>query len=50
MLNPLPFVSQACSIIIQEEEQREIKTPHQAEFGSSAFLSPQRVQFQQKFN
>lgn len=27
MLNPLPSVSQACSIVIQEEQQREIKVP-----------------------
>ena len=45
MLNPLPSVSHACSIVIQEEQQREIKNSHQAEFGSSAFLSQQRVQF-----
>ena len=51
MLNPLPSVSQACSIVIQEEQQRQIKTHHQAEFGSSAFLSQQRMQFnQQRFN
>jgi len=51
MLNPLPSVSQACSIVIQEEQLREIKTHHQAEFGSSAFLSQQRMQFnQQRFN
>jgi len=43
MLNPLPTVSQACSIIIQEEQQREIKVSLQPELGSSAFLSQQRV-------
>jgi len=43
MLNPLPTVSQACSIVIQEEQQREIKVPHQPELGSSAFLSQQRM-------
>ena len=25
MLNPLPSVSQACSIVLQEEQQKEIK-------------------------
>lgn len=51
MLNPLTSVSQACNIVIQEEQQREIKTSHQVEFGTSTFLSQQRQQpFQTKFN
>ena len=51
MLNTLPSVTYAYTMVIQEEQQREIKTFHQAEFGTSAFLSQQRMQStQQKFN
>jgi len=43
MLNPLPTVSQASSKVLQEEQQREIRTIAPTPItDSSAFLSPQK--------
>jgi len=43
MMNPLPAVSQASSIVLQEEQQREMRPPVvQIDSGSTAFLSQQR--------
>ena len=45
MMNPLPSVSQASSIVLQEEQQREIKpTPIPFDTESTAFLSQHRPQ------
>ena len=47
MLNPLPTVSCASSMVLQEEQQKEIRNdvaPHQIEMGSTAFLSHQKPQ------
>jgi len=45
MMNPLPSVSQASSIVLQEEQQREIKpTPVPFDTDSTAFLSHRRPQ------
>ena len=45
MMNPLPSVSQASSIVLQEEQQREIKpTSVPFDTDSSAFLSQRRPQ------
>jgi len=48
MLSPLPSVSQASSVVLQEEHQREIKafSVQQPELdSSSAFLSQQKPQY-----
>lgn len=48
MLNPLPSVSQASSIVLQEEQQKEIKNtiaPIQVDTDATAFLAHQRRQF-----
>ena len=45
MMNPLPSVSQASSIVLQEEQQRELRpVSFHSESESSAFLSQQRTQ------
>ena len=45
MMNPLPTVSQASSIVLQEEQQREIRpASFHSDTESSAFLSQQRTQ------
>ena len=43
MMDPLPAVSQASSIVLQEEQQREMRTPvAQIDSESAAFVSQQR--------
>ena len=43
MMNPLPTVNQASSLVLQEEQQREIKNvTNKFEMDSSAFLAHQR--------
>jgi len=45
MLNPLPSVSKASSMVLQEEQQREMRSStHYTEIDSTAFLSHQRQQ------
>ena len=48
MLNPYPSVSKACSIVLQEEQQKEIKNfnaPIQMDVKATTFLANQRKQF-----
>jgi len=44
MMTPLPYVSQASSMVPQAKQQKEIKgfSTQQVEIDSSAFLSHQR--------